>query len=182
MLKLLGLHDPLNRPERIRWIIRLTVVFPFDPVTATTVAGTSDRWYLARLPNAAVVSGTVITPPEKREVTSGRGSPSRRTIAPAHPASAAWERKVCPSNRSPRIATNSSPGLAVRVSVVTASITAAAPRAIHLPWMAVRISSRGSGFIAVPPWRRLFRRRPGRRRNPGASRRRSGRSRGPYRR
>src|SRR6267378_1925525 len=59
---------------------------------------------------------------------------SRATIAPAAPDFATCSRKLCASKFSPRRATNNSPGLIVRESVLTRSIIVSAdPRAISAP-------------------------------------------------
>src|SRR5438477_13174670 len=59
---------------------------------------------------------------------------SSATIAPAAPDFATCSRKLCASKFSPRRATNNSPGLMVRESVLTRSIIASAdPRLISAP-------------------------------------------------
>src|SRR5436305_14453335 len=71
------------------------------------------------------------------------------TIAPAAPDCAADSTKLWPSKFSPRNATNNSPGLSVRESVVTfLMVTLSSPHEIEPPANRA-ISESGSGFIVI---------------------------------
>src|SRR5690349_18038760 len=96
-------------------IISLVLVFPLEPVIATTGLPGAKRRRRARAnrPSAASVSST-----------SKNGSPAtagvpRRTTAAAAPLAFAWSRNACASKRSPFRATNKVPGVRCRVSVST---------------------------------------------------------------
>src|SRR5690242_17686969 len=97
-------------------IISLVLVFPLDPVIATTgLPGASRRRRArARAPSAASVSGTW-----KKGSPSTGGVP-RRTTAAAAPWACACARKSCASKRSPLRATNRASRGRCRVSVLTA--------------------------------------------------------------
>ena len=96
-------------------IISRVLVFPLEPVTATTglPAGKSRRRARASRPRATSVSGT-----SKAGRPSRDGVP-RRTTAAAAPLAFAWSRNAWASKRSPLRATNKVPGVRCRVSVPT---------------------------------------------------------------
>ena len=87
------------------------VVFPTEPVIATTGIETRRRTCWARSPRARVVSPTFTTGRE------AGASTSRATRAAAAPLPAAAPTNAWPSKRSPRMATKSSPERIVRESM-----------------------------------------------------------------
>src|SRR5580700_8772460 len=103
----------MQRPlrDRMAAVISLAVVLPLLPATATTGRVNSARHAFASSCSARSVSGTT---------TCGRSQDTARsTRAPMAPREEAAATNAAPSKFGPRSATNSAPGLNVRLSVDT---------------------------------------------------------------
>ena len=95
-------------------IICVTVVLPLLPVTASKGSENCWRQPAANSPKASKLLGT------SKPTKPAAAKPCSATAAPA-PAAWAWDKNACASKRSPRKATNKSPGCKLRVSVWTRS-------------------------------------------------------------
>ena len=148
----------------------LTVVFPYEPVIATTRQPTVSTTCRPIRPSVAQASSTT-------SWVSAAPSISRSTtaaIAPARTAVVTWS---WPSARSVRSAKNSaSPGAAIRLSVITCSIRSpCVPGTTRAPSSAASVAmSRGIMHVPLQQARdapgRGRRARGARRRPPGATR------------
>ena len=136
LLKFPRLRITRYRAARNSAVTSFVVVFPALPVIATTFAPDSRRTACASACSAAVVSSTSMTtgaadvPPGRRRGARCRATSlapvPRGTTTPPAPAASAAAANSAPSNRSPRIATNSSPAPSVRVSIETPANSRAA--------------------------------------------------------
>ena len=108
LFKLPLLRKTVYRAERNSAVISFVVDLPALPVTATTADPESRRTRLASVCNAAIVSGTTTSGvPANSAWSNSEASLTSALAAPLLIASATY---ALPSNRSPRIATNMSPG------------------------------------------------------------------------
>ena len=148
----------------------LTVVFPYEPVIATTRQPTVSTTCRPIRPSVAQASSTT-------SWVSAAPSISRSTIAAIAPARTAVVTWSWPSARSVRSAKNSaSPGAAIRLSVITCSIRSpCVPGTTRAPSSAASVAmSRGIMHVPLQQARdapgRGRRARGARRRPPGATR------------
>ena len=102
--------------RRMAAIICVTVVLPLLPVTA--ISG-SLNWERQPVASAASASLASATSRPGRPAAASRDSASPWHMAATAPLALAWASKSLASKRSPRSATNRSPGSSVRVSVCT---------------------------------------------------------------
>ena len=124
-------ETPCSSRDRNSAASSFVVVLPALPVIATTFAPDRRRTSRAR----------VLQRPCRVADLGSRAAPAlpllprqdrrRVTTAPAAPAASAAATNSCPSNRSPRIATNRSPGASVRESIDHRSIRASAVARHH---------------------------------------------------
>ena len=157
-------RNPVDRMEAARSFVE---VFPFAPVIPITVA--------SRMRARSSAANASSARPESATTTTGSAATGRCTTAPTAPRESASVTKSWPSSRSPRMAKNSEPGLASRLSMTTAVTVASAPR--RRPSTARATSESGRGLMQSPGALGAPRpRRPGRRtapcgrRTPGPSR------------
>ena len=117
MFKLPLFRNTVYFADRNSAVSSFVVVLPALPVIATTFA--PDRRRTSRAPScsARVVSATSITSGAGPAFPASGKAGVAVTTAPAAPAASAAATKSCPSNRSPRMATNRSPGCTDRVSI-----------------------------------------------------------------
>ena len=116
LLKLPGVAATASSPtaaRKIAAIISFVVVLPLLPVTTATGMSKRLRQNVASAPSECSGSSTAIRLP------ASVGARLCATSAAAAPDESACCTKSCPSKRSPRNATNKSPGARPRVSVVT---------------------------------------------------------------
>ena len=141
LFRLPAVKSVLPHSLRIAAVISLTEVLPEEPVNATMRAGTCERTHAASSPKARRVSLTIIC--------GSAASTGRLTSnAPAPPCWAVCA-KSWASKRSPLSATNRQPGVSLRVSVVTASITRSSPR--NSPPSSVASCFRETGIMPPLP-------------------------------
>src|ERR1022692_4620985 len=110
-----------NSARRIAAVISLTVVFPLLPTIPATGSENRRRQNFASAPSALIVSATqsTVSAAALRMAAANSAERSVATIAATAPRANACDTKSWPSNLSPLIATNRSPGASERESIET---------------------------------------------------------------